>query len=468
MKKLLFINLMLCSSLSYGQKTFSASGSFPVNLDGAVASCAAPGTLPPNVFNVTVSGVGTMSTTNRLLLASIALSDCKTGSKNLNLVQIRVMSPSGQCFGIYSGGLSTVGTGTHYLNLVSSTSCLNNPNTTNDNLSGSPFTDKGNNGYFNAQFNGVATNYANFTGTADGTWKVIFSENTTSAPCVESIKLTFGDPTVINQGTTGDNCINPIVWDGKSPICGNTTSMTGSLQMPGSLGGPNSNSFGTIGGKTCGWNFANNNDVWIKHVAIDNYTCLSISGISGSNISLQSIVVTDANVDGDNNPCTQVAKTSTNDPNWIISSCPRNKIYGTTAGSQKNQQHCFTSEIGKTYYLIVDGDGGANSKFWIWGQYYSFVLDLKPVENIKVTPTKMNTSVVVRNNVVITQMNDDARYNQTISIFDASGRLIFNQLYNVKQQSKVDVTEHLSPGINFIKVEIDNKTYDKFVFKIVK
>ena len=469
MKKITIIILILFACFyCNGQKTFSASNTFPINVDGAVGSCTTPGTLAPNVFNVTVSGIGTMSSTNRLLLASIALSDCQGGSKNLNLVQIRVMSPSGQCYGIYSGGLSTVATGTHYLNLVSSTSCLNNPNTTNDNLSGSPFADKGNNGYFNAQFNGTATNYANFTGTADGTWKIIFSESTSSAPCVESIKLTFGDPTVINQGTTGDNCINPIVWDGKSPICGNTTSMTGSLQMPGSTGGPNSNSFGTIGGRTCGWNFANNNDVWIKHVAIDNYTCLSVSGISGTNISLQSIVVTDADVDGDANACTQVPKTATDDPNWIIASCPRDKIYGTTAGSQKNQQHCFVSEIGKTYYLIVDGDGGANSKFWIWGQYYSFVLDLKEENNLRIVPTIKKTTVVIENNTVVTQMKDNSKYKQNISIFDISGKLLFNKNSYIKNFEKININQYLSLGVNFVKVSIDDNANTNFLFKIIK
>jgi hypothetical protein len=272
-----------------------------------------------------------MNALNQLLLVSIQLTDCGTGTKNYNAVQIRIMSPTGQCYGIYSGGLTTLGSGSHYLNLVSSTSCLNNPNTSNDINTGAPFTATGNNGYFNAQFSGSPTNYANFTGSADGTWKIIFSESTANPPCVDAIRLFFGDPNVIQQGTTGDNCSNPIVWDGTSPICANTASMSGSTQMPGSIGGPNTNTFGTIGGQTCGWNFANNNDVWIKYVATNSNTCISISGISGSGVSLQSIVVTDSNSDGDNNPCTQVPKTSTNDPNWIISSCPRPSIYGTAA-----------------------------------------------------------------------------------------------------------------------------------------
>ena len=450
------------------QKTFSSSGTFPVSLDGANGSCGGPGLPPPSTYTVNVSGVGTMGPLNQLLLASIELSDCGTGSKNMNAVQIRIQSPSGQCYGVYSGGLSTIATKTHYLNLVSATSCLNNPNTTNDNQSGAEYFEDGNNGYFNAQYSGTPTNYANYTGNADGNWTIIFSENTANPPCLEGIKLTFGDPNVIQQGTTGDNCTNPIVWDGSSPICGATTSMSGSTQMPGSIGGPNTNSFGTIDGRSCGWNFANNNDVWIKYVATENTTCLSISGISGTNVALQSIVVTDVDVDKDNNPCTQVSKTATNDPNWKIASCPRDSIYTTTAGTQKNQQHCFTSEIGKTYYLVVDGDGGANSKFWIWGYGYNSVLDLKD-QPILVRPLreKINTEVTLNRGILKTQIKDNLTEKQNIVIFDATGKLLYRKSMVVKGGLETNIKNYLSPGVNFIKVTIENKTYDQFIFKIL-
>jgi hypothetical protein len=469
MKKLVILFIALVFNLlSFAQKTFSSSNTFPTNLDGANGSCTAPGTTAPNVFNVTVSGVGTMTNLNQLLLASIDLSDCGTGSKNMNAVQIRIMSPTGQCYGIYSGGLSTIATNTHYLNLVSATNCLNNPNTSNDNQSGAQYFEDGNNGYFNAQFNGVATNYSNFTGNADGTWKIIFSESTVNPPCVESIKLTFGDPNVIQQGTTGDNCSNPIVWDGKSPICANTTGMTGSNQMPGAVGTSSPNSFLTIDGRSCAWNQANNNDVWIKYVATENTTCLSISGISGTNIALQSIVVTDANTN-DADPCTQLPKTATNDPNWKVVSCPRDSIYGTTAGTQKNQQHCFTSEIGKTYYLVVDGDGGANSKFWIWGFGFNSVLNLeerpiwtRPVRQL----TKTNVAIV--NGILKTETENRKTYKQNVIIFDAAGKTLYKNLMTVVGNLSIDINQYLVSGMNFIKVMLDNERYEQWTFKVIK
>lgn len=449
------------------QRIFTTDPNPNVNIDGSVGSCAAPGTSQPNVFNVNVSGVGTMSAVNQLTLASICLNDCGTGTKNFNAVQIRIISPSGQCFGVYSGGLTTSGSGTHCLNLVSNNPCLNNPNTSNDPNGGSPLTSSGNNGYFNAQFNGTPTIYSNFTGSADGTWRIVFSESTSNPPCVDVIRLFFGDPNYTDQSANGDNCSNPIVWDGTSQICANTASKSGSTQMPGSIGGPNTNTFGTINNQTCGWNFANNNDVWIKYVAKKSTTCLSISGISGASVSLQSMVVTDANTN-DSDPCTQVARTGTNDPNWRVVSCPRPSIYGTTAGTQFNQQHCFTSEPGKTYYLVVDGDGGASSKFFIWGFDFDGVLELQKTDNF-IRPIRDNNliDVKMKGNLIISDFGKN-KYIQDILIFDGSGKMVYKNQKLVNGVSEIDLSNKINSGIFFIKVLVDDKKYSNFTFKLIK
>lgn len=449
------------------QRIFTLDPNPNVNIDGSVGSCAAPGISQPNVFNINVSGVGTMSAVNQLTLASICLNDCGTGTKNFNAVQIRIISPSGQCFGVYSGGLTTNGSGTHCLNLVSNNPCLNNPNTSNDPNGGSPITSSGNNGYFNAQFNGTPTIYSNFTGSADGTWRIVFSESTANPPCVDVIRLFFGDPNYTDQSANGDNCSNPIVWDGTSQICANTASKSGSTQMPGSIGGPNTNSFGTIGGQTCGWNFANNNDVWIKYVAKKTTTCLSISGISGTSVSLQSMVVTDANTN-DSDPCTQVARTPTNDPNWQVVSCPRPSIYGTTAGTQFNQQHCFTSEPGKTYYLVVDGDGGASSKFFIWGFDFDGVLNLQDTRTIYPVPvTKDGLNVNLYGSNLVSDFGRK-KLNQEVFIYDGSGKLVVRQKNFVSGQHTMNINNLVSPGIFFIKVLVYNDLMTNFTFKLIK
>jgi hypothetical protein len=216
-------------------------------------------------------------------------------------------------------------------------------------------------------FNGIDPNgtwkiYAQYTGIESG------QEN---APCVKNVQLVFGNPAVADRTTDGESCSNPILYTG-TPFCARTTGKTGSVQMPGSVVAPPSNSFGTINGQNCGWNGANNNDVWIKITGTGKYQCISISGLDET---LQSIVVTDSKADGDNNPCTQAAKTNcfspcvSNDPNWNVVSCPRtsSSIYSTTAGTIKNQQHCFTAALGVDYYLVVDGTGGNITPFYVSG-----------------------------------------------------------------------------------------------------
>jgi hypothetical protein len=359
------ILIMLCfSSMHIYAQTFNTSTSMPFSLAGANGSCATPGSGTPNVVSIPVSGVGTLSSSYALTQVRVTLTDCGGGTKNMNLVAFRVMAPNGStCSVVYAGGLSASASGTHTLNLVSSETCLNNPQTSNDNPTGASAGVSGNYGFFNAYTGAAGVDLtATFNAlNADGTWRIIFSESTSSEPCVAAASLVFGTPAVSDQTANGDACTDAIVWSG-NPICASTNAKNASTQMPGSSGGT---TFGTIGGTACAWNGNNNNDVWIRFTPINTNVCISISGLD---LSLQSIVVEDSNADGDNNPCTGVAPTGgANDTRWTIVSCPRNAIYTTTAGSQLNQQHCFTATLGKTYYMVVDGNGGSESPFYISG-----------------------------------------------------------------------------------------------------
>ncbi|MFZ4058131.1 MAG: T9SS type A sorting domain-containing protein, partial [Ferruginibacter sp.] len=201
-------------------------------------------------------------------------------------------------------------------------------------------------------------------------------------------------------------------------ICASTNGMTGSTLMPGSLGGANSTSFGTINGSTCGWNNANNNDVWIAYTATSDYVCLSISGIDQN---LQSIVVTDANQDGDNNPCTGTAPSGGNDPRWIVASCPNNAIYSGTSGTSYNQQHCFNTIQGKTYYLVVDGNGGANSPFYIYGNNNINIIPVKFIDFYGLSNEKGNllkwTAVNEKADSLFVEKSQDAISFQSIGAF---------------------------------------------------
>jgi hypothetical protein len=365
---IIFLVIQLSSS---GQQIFYATiASPPADLSNASGSCATPGAGAPNMFPISVSNVGTLSSSKAVCRINLTFTNCN-GSFNLGTntspatagTQFRLMAPDGTtCFGIFSGGLGLYD-GTLNFGLVSSTTCLNNPSggnmPTNPTASGLNITS--NSGLFVAGWNAVGLNLATaYNGiNANGTWKLIFSESTSSEPCLQSASLVFGDPTVDNQIGNGDNCVNPIIWDG-GPFCTATNGLNNSSQMPG-WQGPGLNTWGTFnGGLSCAWNFANNNDVWIKFIAQSSQVCVNISGLDES---LQSVVVTDSNNDGDNNPCTGAG----GGQYWNLVSCPNSSIYTTTAGEDANQNHCFTATVGQTYYLVVDGNGGAESPFYVSG-----------------------------------------------------------------------------------------------------
>lgn len=342
-----------------GAQTFTTTSATPTDLTGANGTCATPGVGVPNVFDIPVAGVGILTATNALFEINITLAENPppVESKNLNLVTIRVMSPTGTCVGIYSGGLSTVAKNSHDITLISRTACILNPYANGSNVNGVAALSAGNYGKFNAQYSSTDANLTTtFLGeNANGTWKLIFNETTGSEPWVMDASLSFGDPTVTDRTADGDACATPIVWNG-NPICASTNGKASSAQHPGYNGNPPT----TFSNGTCDWNAANNNDVWIQFTPSQTNVCFSMSG---HNDDLQSIVVTDPNTDGDNNPCTGAA----GGQYWQFVSCPRtgNAIYASTAGTTRNQNHCFTANVGQTYYLVVDGNGGVESPFYL-------------------------------------------------------------------------------------------------------
>ena len=372
MKKInliLFYLAFAFTSRSYAQ-SFNAVSGVPVDLDAGstnYSSCGSPGNKANIQFNV--NGVGVLSPTNALSKVNLQFGASCGG--NLRDVALYIKSPTGTCMRVYNGS----GLGTSFSGLVNLSmrdgSCLNEPASAN--LSTSASSDpisSGNYGAFDA--NSSLDMSSVFNGeNADGTWTLYAFESAVSAPCINAVSLEFGNPTIQDKSLEGDNCNSAILWQG-GPICAGTSGKNSSPLMPGSLTG--GTSFGTIGGGSCSWNSNNNNDVWIKFSPnVSGPTCILIAGLD---FNLQSIVVTDANSDNDNDPCTYSGpfpNPAGNDPRWNLISCPTTSgIYSTTSGSQLSQQHCFTANAGQIYYLVVDGNGGAESAFYISGNLGSF------------------------------------------------------------------------------------------------
>lgn len=376
MKKIFTRSVLLLSFcwMCYGKSTaqsFSVNVSPVKNLHNTNGAC---GNSASSNDAITVSGLSTLSNTFVLRQIDITFEDCGTGSKNYNNIILRIQAPNGKCTVFYNtGNFLTVASGQHMMSFISPVTCINPPDNLNSNSSKVDSTLNGNYGYFATYNASVAVNLIDtFSGIdPNGTWRIYYTDKKGSSgfasvdPCVSAIKLTFGNPAVTDYTADGDNCINPIVWNG-TPFCATTNGKSNSTQMPG-WQGPGANTYSTIGGSTCNWNAANNNDVWIEFTPSVTDVCISVSGLDEN---LQSVVVTDPDTDGDNNPCTG----SGNGTYWNLVSCPdrtgtANDIYSGTSGTQRNQNHCFTASAGTTYYLVVDGNGGAESPFYVDGNF---------------------------------------------------------------------------------------------------
>jgi hypothetical protein len=384
---LIFFSICTFYNIMFAQQTFPASISSTVDLASAVGTCAAPGTLNTSYFEIPVSGVGTLSSTNALYGLTLNFSGA-AGSYRVRNLNIMLVSPNGTCVTVYSGGNVSGNNGglefygpispgtlnatrgsttTFSMRLVTFVSCLRYPK---DYVGTSGYTTTTPGGNFSIDGNALVLASPNNLTTGfngldpNGTWKLIFGGGASDSPALVSASITFGDPTSTNQTSNGNNCTNAINWTG-APICAQTNGMTSSTNMPG-WAGPAGNTFGTFsGGATCAWNGANNNDVWISFVAQTSNVCINISSVIDQ---LQSVVVTDPNTDNDNNPCSFAGNNpATNGQYWQLVNCPRDAIYNTTFGRPFAHNHCFSANIGQTYYLVVDGNSGAESPFYISG-----------------------------------------------------------------------------------------------------
>jgi hypothetical protein len=371
-----FLDVTLLSA-----QTFSATISTPVDLAAATGTCVSPGVLNTSYFEIPVTGVSTLTSTNALYSVTLSFNG-NAGSYRVRNLNIILQSPSGTCVTVYAGGNisgnnggiefyntlsganTTRGTGFD-MKIVTNTSCLRYPNSYTGasgyltNATGSGFSTDGN-GIVLASPNNLTTGFNGMN--PNGNWKLIFTgTGITDSPTLVSASITFANPTTSDQTSNGDNCVSAINWTG-TPICAQTNGKSSSANMPGWMG-PGPSSFGTFASaQSCDWNGSNNNDVWVKFVAQSTNVCINISSLNPVN-QLQSVVVSDPNTDGDNNPCTG----SGGGQYWELVNCPRAAIYTTTGGRSFAHNHCFAATIGKTYYLVVDGNGGAESPFYISG-----------------------------------------------------------------------------------------------------
>ncbi len=217
----------------------------------------------------------------------------------------------------------------------------------------------------------VANAFATVSGEdPNGNWTFQLAEATTSEISFERVDLVFGPPIVVDDvtgGTGNDFCSGATCIDGLSVIRGtNNAYPPFDPYYPGDV----------VGG--CAWNGANNNSGWYRFIASGTTAYITVSGMmntSGTTTADMQLVVVQATSPVCAGPPTVVPpggcpdppttgnnNTSYASPNGGVGTMASVYLNGITANCEFNLSGLTP---GQSYYLIIDGNGGLSSTFYI-------------------------------------------------------------------------------------------------------
>jgi hypothetical protein len=221
-------------------------------------------------------------------------------------------------------------------------------------------------GYYTIENNGDFVKFINASN-PNGNWELIVYESDVSfGISIEKFELVFGTSVNITDytGSTSNNFCSDASCISNGVIIGTNNGYAQSdLQYPGE----------PVSG--CNWNGGNNNSSWFKFVPTNTSARITISGMLNS-------VTPGVN---DMQPIVVKANGNCLTPNSVpTGGCPNdesinNKAYLTSnGGGISSAGGVYTSGItancefnlsdlvvGETYYLYIDGNGGASSSFYI-------------------------------------------------------------------------------------------------------
>lgn len=318
--------------------------------------------------NITVSGLPTPLGTGgagqvvlRQINLQLGTSSCKG---NLSTYYARLISPNGtiiQLFGSYTSTSTSQWMNIKLRDDASLERVIDYSTTVKQNYW--PFSI----GYYRVD---VAGSYSTVNGEdPNGTWVLQIAENTTSEVSFERVELIFGSPVVVNDvtGSSANNdCSGVTCMDGTRVIRGTNNGFSATdPNYPGN----------TVG--SCSWNGANNNSGWYEFIASATTAYITVSGMmnsSGSGSSdMQPIVVSRTGSDCSSGTFSVPSggcpdDESINNSIYLSSNGggvgTAGNIYfnGITVNTEFNLSGLT---VGNTYYLYIDGNGGASSDFYI-------------------------------------------------------------------------------------------------------
>jgi hypothetical protein len=308
---------------------------------------------------VTVSGIGTLNTTtNQLTQINLKLgsSGCK---RDLSSYDFSLTSPSGTVYNFitnFAGGANTPAWVDIKFRDHSALELV------------SEFFSPGNWFPYSIGYYAVATDNSfgsTFSGqTADGNWVFTMCEQDNDAGNIafNSIELVFGKKIQVNDVTgssANDNC--------SAASCIGADAIV-TIGTNNGYSGTDGNFSGTTT-DGCAWNGANNNSAWFYFVASTTTAKITLSGITAGFGGDETQPIVFARAGG----CSSGAFTVP------TGGCPNDETYNNAAyvGAQSAGNPYFNGisanaefnlsglTVDQTYYLYVDGNGGASSTFYI-------------------------------------------------------------------------------------------------------
>ncbi len=223
-------------------------------------------------------------------------------------------------------------------------------------------------GYYRTE---VAGAFATVNGeNPNGNWTFQLAEGTISEISFERVELIFGPPIAVNDvtGSTGnDFCSGATCVDSTAVVRGTNNAYPNlDPSYPGDV----------VSG--CAWNGANNNSGWYRFIAGSPTAYITVSGLmntTGTTAADMQLLVVQASSPVCSNPpsvvppggCPDPPTTGNNNtsyasPNGGVSSTAAVYVNGITANCEFNLSGLVP---GQSYYLIIDGNGGVSSTFYI-------------------------------------------------------------------------------------------------------
>ncbi len=198
-----------------------------------------------------------------------------------------------------------------------------------------------------------ANDFATFNGlNPNGDWVLKIIENTATEIAFSGFDLIFGSPISVidlTSSSVNDACSSSQCTDNTQVFIGtnNGYSNPGPATDPGL----------TVG--SCSWNGAKNNSAWFYFVANGSNVNVTISGLSAV---LQSIGLT---MSGGCSTPTYAVPTGGCPGDAVNDNYQGGATYGTSGMSYNHQLNLSGLTSGNTYYIFIDGSGGAISPFYI-------------------------------------------------------------------------------------------------------